>query len=147
MASAGLTRLTAVPMRLAATVVNVNGGVSIGQVSGDVSVSVVNGAVQIQDAGGSLSVSVVNGVVTARTALTAGEGIDLQTTNGNVSLDIPQSTSAQFAARLVNGVIGISNLTLQGAQSTPTSLTGTLGAGTGRVDLETVNGNILVRGF
>lgn len=137
----------AVPMRLAASVANVNGGVSIEQLSGDVSVSVVNGAVQIQDVGGSVSVAVVNGVVTARTALAAGEGIDLQTTNGNLTLDIPRSTSAQFAARLVNGVIAINNLTLQGARSTPTSLTGTLGAGAGRVDLETVNGNILVRGF
>lgn len=136
-----------VPARLTASVVNVNGGVSIGQVLGAVVVNVVNGAVALENLGGSLTVTLVNGAVTARTALAPGEAIDLQTVNGNLTLDIPRNTSAQVTARLVNGVISISNLTLQSVQTTPTSLSGTLGSGEGRVDLETVNGNILLRGF
>lgn len=67
--------------------------------------------------------------------------------NGNLVLDIPESTSAQFAAQVVHGSIGTSNLVLHDVETSPTTLTGTLGAGQGSIDLRTVNGGITAPGF
>ena len=107
----------------------------------------VNGVVALDGLTGSITVTLTNGNITCGAVMGTGGVIDLAAVNGNVTLDIPQGTSAQFAAHLVNGQITTSNLTFQNLVSTPTSLTGTLGAGQGTIDLQTVNGTILARGY
>ena len=67
--------------------------------------------------------------------------------HGNINLDIPKDTSANFIAAVTNGVIGLSNLVLNDEVRSPHSRTGTLGNGTGDIWVETENGNITVRGF
>ena len=67
--------------------------------------------------------------------------------NGSIALDIPQSTSAEFFASLVNGNISLQNLTLHNRVATNKSLQGTLGDGQGMITLRTTNGNIDVSGF
>lgn len=111
------------------------------------SVKNVNGVVALDGLTGSITVALINGNITCRAVMGTGGVIDLATVNGNVTLDIPQGTSAQFAAHLVNGQISTSNLSFQNLVSTPASLTGTLGGGQGTIDLRTVNGTILARGF
>lgn len=107
----------------------------------------VNGVIALDGLTGSITVALINGTITCRAVMGTGGVIDLAAVNGNVTLDIPQGTSAQFAAHLVNGQISSSNLTFQNLVSTPTSLTGTLGGGQGTIDLQTVNGTILARGY
>lgn len=136
-----------VPARLAASLANVNGSVTIRQTDGAVDVDIVNGSVTLDDLAGSIVVVVVNGAIACRATMAPGGVVDLEAVNGSLVLDIPQRTSAAFAAHLVNGAIALSNLTLQNPHSTPTALTGTLGGGQGTIDLSTVNGNILARGF
>jgi len=136
-----------VPERLAARLVNVNGNVTARQVLGSVTVDDVNGQVSLDDLSGSVDVVLVNGNITCQAVIVATGAIDLETVNGNVTLDIPQNTSAKFAAHLVNGTITTSNLVFQTMTGGATSLIGTLGGGQGAIDLRTVNGNILARGF
>jgi DUF4097 and DUF4098 domain-containing protein YvlB len=113
-----------------------------------VAVNNTNGNVTLDDVLGDQLVMLVNGNVESQTPILAQGGvIDLQTVNGNVALDIPQGTSAQFSAHLVNGTITTSGLLLLNPVSTMTSLTGTLGGGQGIIDLRTVNGNIRASGF
>jgi len=136
-----------VPERLAARMVNVNGNVTARQVFGAVTIDDVNGNITLDELSGSVDVVLVNGNITCRAVIVAAGTIDLETVNGNVTLDIPQNTSAEFAAHLVNGTITTSNLVFQNVTGGPISLIGTLGTGQGMIDLRTVNGNIVARGF
>lgn len=136
-----------VPERLEGNIRNVNGNILIDSMEDDVEASTTNGNVSLRDHFGSADVSATNGNLDARVTLPQGGLLEMSTVNGNLDLDIPQTTSATFSARVANGTITTSNLDLDDAQSTPLSLTGVLGAGNGEVDIETVNGNIVVRGF
>ena len=137
-----------VPARLIAQLVNINGNVTAQLMDNTVSVTNINGNVTLDDILGDQNVMLTNGNVVSQTSILAPGGvIDLETVNGNVTLDIPQNTSAQFSAHLVNGTITTSGLVLLNPVSTVTSLTGTLGGGQGIIDLRTVNGNIRATGF
>jgi len=73
--------------------------------------------------------------------------IAVDNVNGSIVLDIPQNTSAEFFASLVNGSISLQNLTLHNRVATSKSLQGRLGDGQGMITLRTTNGNIDVSGF
>jgi len=73
--------------------------------------------------------------------------ITIDNVNGSIQLEIPQTTSANFSARLVNGSISLQNLILHNKVVTSKSLLGTLGDGQGTISLRTTNGNIDVLGF
>jgi len=73
--------------------------------------------------------------------------ITIDNVNGSIQLEIPQTTSANFSASLVNGSISLQNLILHNKVVTSKSLMGTLGNGQGTISLRTTNGNINVLGF
>jgi len=73
--------------------------------------------------------------------------INLNLVTGNIELDIPQNTSAEFSAAVVTGTISISDLVLQNQVSTSGSLSGTLGNGEGTISLNVVTGSVNVQGF
>ena len=89
----------------------------------------------------------VNGRIDANATVPGGGSIELRLTNGNIELEIPRNTSAEFSARVGNGTITLSNLALGNQRRTPTSVEGTLGGGNGAILLTTVNGPIAVRGL
>jgi hypothetical protein len=136
-----------VPERLEGNIRNVNGNVLIDAMDDDLEVITVNGNITLQDHFGSADVTTTNGNLDASVTISVGGVINMNAVNGGIELDIPASTSATFAARLANGDITTSGLSLDDAQSTPFSLTGVLGDGDGEIDIETVNGNIVVQGF
>ncbi len=136
-----------VPERLEGNIRNVNGNILIDSMDDDVDVSTTNGNISLRDHFGSAEVRATNGNLDATVTLPQGGVLEMSTTNGNLDLDIPASTSANFVARVANGSITTSGLSLDNAQSTPFSLTGVLGDGDGEIDIETVNGNIVVQGF
>lgn len=136
-----------VPRRLEVEVDNVNGNISVSTLDDDVDVEDTNGNITLRDIVGNASVTTVNGNVDAEVTMPLGGEIGLRSTNGNLDLDIPQNTSAALLASLANGSITTSGLSIDDAQSTPTSLTGVLGAGDGEIELQTTNGNIVIRGF
>lgn len=135
------------PMNLDVAVINTNGAVDIDSVNGSVSVENVNGQVDLDEIIGSVSAQLVNGQVSAKVTPPKGGIISMSTVNGGINLEIPQYTSAQFSAIVVNGTFSISNLVLIGMVTTPNSISGTLGTGEGTIALSTVNGSISVSGF
>lgn len=112
-----------------------------------VEVTQVNGHVTVEDLENSLLVTVENGSVFGNVTLPPGGEITLWVGNGDIDLRIPTSTSAEFSALVGFGAITWNNLDLLNAVHTSQSLTGTLGDGTGLIDLDTRNGNIDVTGF
>lgn len=117
-------------------------------VPSDLSVDViqVNGQVTVLNIENSLLVTVENGSVYGTVSLPLGGEITLWTGKGNLDLRIPTSTSAELSARVGLGAITWDNLDFLNVAQTDRSLTGTLGKGSGLIDLDTGNGNIDVTG-
>jgi hypothetical protein len=124
-----------------------NGATYVDSLDGDVSLNVANGQVILYETGGDASVNVANGTFDGRLELPSNGALDVAVLNGPIVLAIPQSTSAEFSAVVLNGSIGITDLTLTDEVVTETSVTGTLGSGDGMIVLDVVNGTISVDGY
>lgn len=135
-----------VPPHLIHEVYNGNGSVRLEGVSADVEVKNGNGDVTLEDVVGSSHVTVGNGKISARTFLPEGGQIVHSAGNGSILLSLQPQVSASFGAKVGNGTISLSGLDLQGILSTPRELQGTLGAGTGTIQLALGNGQIRVEG-
>jgi hypothetical protein len=112
----------------------------------DVWVESTNGRVSLADLFASASVRLINGPIDGDVALPLNGVLDLSTSNGNIDLAIPTSTSADFSAKVAIGSINMTNLQAEDLARSSRSLTCKLGAGEGTIDLSTVNGTITVTG-
>ena len=135
------------PSRLEVVARNVNGNISVEAIENDVRVTNVNGIIDLAGIIGSAEVDLVNGQISAEVSLPAGGEIDMETVTGQIQLDIPSTTSADFSARLTNGVISVTNLEVQNDVQELRSRRGRLGNGDGNISLSTFLGNISIRGF
>ena len=125
---------------------SINGVVTLDSIDNDVAVSMANGNVALMNIHGSASVALANGTIESDVILPLNGTIDLSTATGNIHLDIPSNTSAEFSATVLFGNINDSNLVFQNEERTPTSLSGTLGSGQGTISLNAMR-NISVSGF
>lgn len=124
----------------------VNGRVAVTNVAGGVRATTVNGRVEIEGAGGDVEAQTVNGSVEAELgAVPDGSRHRLATTNGSITLVLPDGVEGEFEAQTVNGGISTDFPLEVSGRWGPKSLHGRLGDGGGRVELETVNGAIAIR--
>jgi len=121
----------------------VNGSLDVQKVSGEVNADLVNGKVRASDLAGTSDLATVNGAIAANYAsLNNVREITLKSVNGSIDLLLPQSPNAEVSASNVNG--GISTdfpLTVKGHFGSK-SMSGTLGSGGVKIDLNNVNGGI-----
>jgi len=89
----------------------------------------------------------VNGVINGKLTVPHNGSVEMGLINGSIVLDIPQNTSSDFFASLVNGAISLQNLTVYNRIMTSKSLQGRLGEGQGMITLRTINGTIVVSGY
>jgi len=82
-----------------------NGGISISNIDGRAQFETTNGGVNLSNVAGDFKGRTVNGGV--RVALSGsawkGSGLDVTTTNGGISLDLPDNFAANVEAGTVNG--------------------------------------------
>ena len=135
-----------VPQDLGLEVTHVNGNLDVDTIENTVSVIHANGNVNLTNIVGSAMVKVVNGFINGDVTMPRDGTIEMSTSNGNIDLAIPASTSATLSASVLNGRIQTSNLALEDQDDSPRSLDGTLGDGDGTIELKTLNGNINVAG-
>jgi hypothetical protein len=126
---------------------NANGNVTLRRVVGIISIDLGNGAVSLDNDEGSTAINLANGTIGGRVTLPPGGEMSMNLANGNVNIEIPQSTSAQFHAETGIGSVTVVGLYLQGAVIEQDRVTGTLGGGDGTIDLSVANGDIYVEGF
>ena len=123
-----------------------NGDISISGASGPIEVRTTNGMLKLLSVSGDVTGLTTNGSVRAEIgALDPNDNVELQTTNGNVTVYLPSALKASVAATTTNGKVTSSfPLTLSGAMSTK-SIRGTIGGGKGAaLAFATTNGNIEV---
>jgi hypothetical protein len=107
-----------------------NGGVSLTNVSGDVRGKTTNGG---------LSVSLIG-------QRWEGSGLDVETTNGGVTMTLPDGYNASLSAETTNGGLNIDfPVTVQGRLSSVNRrIDTTLGSGGPPINVRTVNGGVRI---
>ena len=122
-----------------------NGGITIANVTGAITFDTTNGGVRLADLSGNVTGRTRNGGVTVMLGGTQwdGEGLDVETSNGGVTLSIPTPYNAQLETRTVNGGFRFDYpLTLQGELSPRRGISTTLGSGGAPVRVRTTNGGL-----
>jgi hypothetical protein len=124
-----------------------NGGVTISDVSGTIRFDTTNGGVRLTDVGGDVRGETRNGglTVTLNGDRWDGAGLDVQTSNGGVTLNIPDGYNAELTTRTVNGGFRTDYpMTIQGELSPRRGITTTLGSGGPPVSVRTTNGGVRI---
>jgi hypothetical protein len=134
-----------VPARTDLSLETMNGGIGIEGVSGDLDFRAVNGGVSLVDVSGHVNGSTTNGGLSIELTGDAwdGEGLDVETTNGGVDLQIPEGYSARLETGTVNGRLEIGfPVTVQGRLGK--ALTTELGSGGKLIRAKTTNGGVKI---
>lgn len=125
-----------------------NGGVSITGVHGNVRFDTTNGGVRLTDLAGRVSGSTRNGGLTVNLGGSRweGDGIDVETSNGGVTLAIPDGYNAALDAGTTNGGLRVDfPVTVQGTLTgRRNTLSTTLGSGGPEVRVRTTNGGVKI---
>jgi hypothetical protein len=124
-----------------------NGGISIERVTGEVEFRSQNGGIQLSELAGNVKGRTTNGGL--KVALSgsewSGDGLDVQTTNGGVALQIPKDYNAHLETGTVNGGIRLGfPVSVQGRIDKKLSVD--LGRGGKTVRVVTTNGGVRVDG-
>ena len=125
-----------------------NGGITISSVSGNIRFDTTNGGVRLSDLSGDVRGETNNGGLTVLLGGTRwdGNGLDVQTMNGGVTLSIPDGYNAELSTRTVNG--GFRSdvpMTIQGELNPRQGIQTTLGAGGPPVTVRTTNGGVNIK--
>jgi hypothetical protein len=136
-----------VPRKASLALRSVNGGVSVREVSGAVEFETTNGGVRLDAVGGRVHGRTTNGGLDIRLAGTSwnGEGLDVATTNGGVTLAVPADYNARVETGTTNGRLDVDfPVTLQGHINRK-QLAFDVGRGGALVRAVTTNGGVEVR--
>jgi hypothetical protein len=134
-----------VPKGLAVDLRTTNGGVKLTNLDGNIRARATNGGVTGTGlTATNLDAAVTNGGVDITVAsVPEGSVVDLESTNGGVTLTLPGDSKADITARCVNGGIAVNGLSVEVlGEQTKRHLEGKLNGGGARISLETVNGGV-----
>jgi hypothetical protein len=123
-----------------------NGGIALRDVSGTVDLRTTNGGVSVSRSSGRVTGRTTNGGLDVRLDGSAwdGEGLDLETSNGGVTLVVPEDYNAELETGTVNGGLNLDfPLTVQGRIKRRIAVT--LGRGGAPIRAVTTNGGIRLR--
>jgi hypothetical protein len=120
-----------------------NGGISVTDVDGEIMADATNGGMRLTRLAGDVKARTTNGGLDVELAgdRWEGRGLDAVTTNGGVSLEIPETYNAELETGTVNGSVHVDfPITVQGRISK--KIEATLGDGGARVRVRTTNGGV-----
>jgi len=123
-----------------------NGNVELTGTSGTASVSTTNGWLTVSVHSGPLYGATTNGAVDCElAALGPTEDVGLATTNGKVTLLLPDDVSAVIDATNSNGLITIYDFTVIYDTQTEHHVHARIGSGASSITITTTNGDVVVR--
>jgi DUF4097 and DUF4098 domain-containing protein YvlB len=125
----------------------VNGGVIISGVSNNVVAESVNGGVEVEDLTGDTDLSTVNGSIDATFATLGGDQrVKAETVNGRVTINLPADADVKISADTLNGGINARDFDLEADKGfVGSDLNASIGDGSARLNIDTVNGSIKIR--
>jgi hypothetical protein len=123
-----------------------NGGISLTDVRGQINFEAGNGGVALKNLGGNVTGETVNGGL--RVELTGsnwdGEGLNVRTTNGGLSITVPDNYSAHLETGTVNGGLVVSPSIAEVTRKTK-QLSLNLGSGGTNLRIHTTNGGVSLK--
>jgi hypothetical protein len=141
-----------------------NGDVSVTSMVGSITANTTNGNIELTGTAGTASVSTTNGRLNAivhsgafygattngavdcdLAALGVAEDVGLATTNGKVTLLLPDNVSAVIEATNTNGLITIYDFTVTYETQTEHHVRARIGSGASSITITTTNGDVVVR--
>lgn len=135
-----------VPRRADLSLETRNGGISIADVNGRIDFTALNGGVVLKRVGGDVRGSTTNGglMIELDGDRWDGQSLDVSTTNGGVTMSIPENYSANLQTGTVNGSVNVDfPVTVQGRLSKQVALN--LGSGGALVKAMTTNGGVRLK--
>jgi Toastrack DUF4097 len=140
----GVTYTLHVPQNARIDKINmVNGSLTVQKLTGELTANLVNGKVQASDLTGTADLATVNGSVEANyNSLKDVREIKLNSVNGSINLTLPQSPDAEIDASTVNGGISTDFPLQVKGHWVGKNMSGTLGSGGVKIELNNVNGSI-----
>jgi len=135
----------AVPVVSSLSLKSVNGGISIRDVDGQIEFTTVNGGVKLANLAGDVKGRTSNGGVDVDLdgPNWKGEGLEVETSNGGVTLHVPEQYSAHLETGTANGGFNIDfPVTVQGRMDRQLSVD--LGSGGAPIRVKTHNGGVRV---
>jgi hypothetical protein len=135
-----------VPQNANLTLKTVNGGIAVRDLHGTVQFDAVNGGVRLENVGGDIRGETNNGGLTIDLSGDRwdGAGLDVETQNGGVRLNLPAHYSAELEAGTTNGRLNVEfPVTVQGLVGK--RLHTTLGGGGPKIRAVTFNGGVSIR--
>jgi len=123
-----------------------NGGISISDVRGRIEFNAVNGGVHLARIGGDISGSTVNGGLNVELAGSTFDGNQLEatTSNGGVTISMPENYSAHIRTETVNGSVRSDfPITMQG--EIKHNLDFNVGSGGALIHVATTNGGVRLK--
>lgn len=133
------------PKTLHADLEAFNGGISINHMTAKVQLRTVNGGISVTQSGGDIQGNTTNGGLRIECQGTSwvGQGLDLTTSNGGVSIEIPNDFNGELETGTVNGLMEINfPVTIQG--EIDRTMQTVLGKGGPRIRAITTNGAVRV---
>ncbi len=134
-----------VPRETDVRIETMNGGISVADVRGDIDFKALNGGVHLSAVAGRVTGRTTNGGLHVELDGRSwdGDGLDVETTNGGVTLEVPVDYSARLETGTVNGGIHLDfPVTVQGRLGR--RLATTLGEGGATVRAVTTNGGVRI---
>lgn len=123
-----------------------NGGISISDVRGRTSFEAQNGGVSLKRLGGNVTGETVNGGLSVELSGSTweGEGLNVKTTNGGLSVSVPENYSAHLETGTVNGSFSVSPSIAEVTRKTK-QLSLNLGSGGTNLRIYTTNGGVSIK--
>ena len=125
----------------------VNGSLVINKVEGEIKANTVNGSINVQGLADDVALNSVNGSIKASYQQINNniDEIELTTVNGSIKLYMPSDLNATINAETMHGSIKTAfGLSSNKKMFSGRSLSGSVGSGDIKIDLESVNGSIKV---
>ncbi len=141
----GISYTIHAPRQISTELKTMNGGIGLSHLNGDLKFDTTNGGVDLSDLAGKVHGSTVNGGLDISLSgdRWQGEGLNAETTNGGVTLNIPENYAAHLETGTVNGGIEINfPVTIQG--EIKHRLETNLNGGGPTIHAETTNGGVTI---
>jgi DUF4097 and DUF4098 domain-containing protein YvlB len=135
-----------VPERTDLALKTMNGGITIADIHGRIEFSAVNGGVHLSRLGGDVEGHTTNGGLSVELAGDRWDGtkLDTYTSNGGVTLKVPERYSAHMETGTVNGSLNV-DLPVSVKGDISKKLSFDMGSGGAMVRVVTTNGGVTIR--
>ena len=124
----------------------VNGSVEVTATSGRIEVNTTNGNIRLVGIQGAIRARTTNGGIQAEIRrLDSGAGVELSTTNGDLTAILPADLKAQLEAMTTNGRVIVGFPVEMVGRASSKLVRGKIGGGGAALNLTTTNGSIVVK--